>query len=166
MRLATFRDGSRDGRLSLVRQDGTRLADASHIARNLQAALDDWDSIEPLLREMDAELENGRIATGPLLLHQLQAPLPRAYEWVDGSAYLNHVRLVRKARGAEMPASFETDPLVYQGGSGVMLGPADDIVLPDPLMGISRERSPSSWATSPWERAPTTRSPTSGSSPS
>jgi fumarylacetoacetate (FAA) hydrolase len=107
MRLATFCDGSRDGRLSLVRSDGTRLADASHIARNLQAALDDWDSIEPRLREMDAELENGRIVTGPLLLHQL--------------------------------ASFETDPLVYQGGSSVLLGPADDILLPDPLMGLDFE---------------------------
>jgi fumarylacetoacetate (FAA) hydrolase len=139
MRLATFRDGSRDGRLSLVRSDGTRLADASHIARNLQAALDDWDSIEPRLREMDAELENGRIATSPLLLQQVQAPLPRAYEWVDGSTYLNHARLVRKARGAELPASFETDPLVYQGGSGVLLGPADDILLPDPLMGLDFE---------------------------
>jgi fumarylacetoacetate (FAA) hydrolase len=136
MRLATLRDGTRDGRLCMVRSDGTRLADASHIARNLQSVLDDWDGIEPRLREMDAELENGRIATGPVVLHLLQAPLPRAYEWVDGSAYLNHMRLLRRARGADIPASAETDPLVYQGGSGVLLGPADDILLPDPLMGL------------------------------
>ncbi len=139
MRLATLRDGTRDGRLSLVRTDGTRYADASHIARNLQAALDDWDSIEPQLRELDLDLENGRIVTAPLVLHHFQAPLPRAYEWIDGSSYLNHVKLVRKARGADLPPSLETDPLVYQGGSGVMLGPADDILLPDPLMGLDFE---------------------------
>jgi fumarylacetoacetate (FAA) hydrolase len=139
MRLATLRDGTRDGRLSLVRSDGTRLADASHVARNLQAALDGWDAIEPWLREMDAELEAGRIATDPVVLHHLQAPLPRAYEWVDGSAYLNHVKLVRKARGADLPPSLDTDPLVYQGGSGVMLGPAEDILLTDPLMGLDFE---------------------------
>jgi fumarylacetoacetate (FAA) hydrolase len=139
MRLATLRDGTRDGRLSLVRSDGARIADASRIARSLQAALDDWDGVEPRLREMDAELEAGRIATDPLILHHLQAPLPRAYEWVDGSAYLNHVKLVRRARGADLPPSLETDPLVYQGGSGVFLGPTDDILLPDPLMGLDFE---------------------------
>jgi len=139
MRLATLRDGTRDGRLSLVRNDGTRLASASHIARNLQAALDAWGTVEPRLREMEAEMEAGRIATDPVDLERLQAPLPRAYEWIDGSTYLNHARLVRKARGAELPASFETDPLVYQGGSGVLLGPADDILLHDPLMGLDFE---------------------------
>ena len=139
MRFATLRDGTRDGKLCIVRSDGTRLADASHIARSLQQALDRWDEVEPKLREFDADLENGRVATDPLHVHQLQAPLPRAYEWVDGSAYLNHVRLVRKARGAEMPPSLETDPLVYQGGSGVLLGPAEDIQLPDPLMGLDFE---------------------------
>ena len=139
MRFATLRDGTRDGKLCIVRSDGTRLADASHIARSLQQALDRWDEVEPKLREFDADLENGRVATDPLHVHQLQAPLPRAYEWVDGSAYLNHVRLVRKARGAEMPPSLETDPLVYQGGSGVLLGPAEDIQLSDPLMGLDFE---------------------------
>jgi len=139
MRLATLRDGTRDGRLSLVRSDGARLADASRIARNLQAALDDWKAVEPRLRAMEAELEAGRLATDPVELQRLQAPLPRAYEWVDGSTYLNHAKLVRRARGAEMPASFETDPLVYQGGSGVLLGPSDDILLPDPLMGLDFE---------------------------
>jgi fumarylacetoacetate (FAA) hydrolase len=139
MRFATLRDGTRDGKLCIVRTDGTRLADASHIARNLQQALDRWDELEPKLREFDADLENGRVATDPIHFHQLQAPLPRAYEWIDGSAYLNHVRLVRKARGAELPPSLETDPLVYQGGSGVLLGPAEDIQLPDPLMGLDFE---------------------------
>jgi fumarylacetoacetate (FAA) hydrolase len=139
MRFATLRDGTRDGKLCIVRSDGTRLADASHIARSLQQALDRWDEVEPKLREFDADLENGRVATDPIHVHQLQAPLPRAYEWVDGSAYLNHVRLVRKARGAEMPPSLETDPLVYQGGSGVLLGPAEDIQLSDPLMGLDFE---------------------------
>jgi 2-keto-4-pentenoate hydratase/2-oxohepta-3-ene-1,7-dioic acid hydratase in catechol pathway len=87
----------------MVRSDGTRLAAASHIARNLQVALDDWDGIEPPLREMDTEVENGRIATSPVVLHLLQAPLPRAYEWVDGSAYLNHMKLLRRARGTDVP---------------------------------------------------------------
>jgi fumarylacetoacetate (FAA) hydrolase len=139
MRLATLRDGTRDGRLCMVRSDGTRLADTSHIARNLQAALDDWDGIEPRLREMDAELENGRIATGPVILHQLQAPLPRAYEWVDGSAYLNHILLVRRSRQAEPPPTLRTIPLVYQGGSGVLLGPTAPIEVEDPAFGCDFE---------------------------
>ncbi len=139
MRFATLRDGTRDGKLCIVRSDGTRLADASHIARSLQQALDRWDEVEPKLREFDADLENGRVATDPVNVGQLMAPLPRAYEWIDGSAYLNHVRLVRKARGADLPASLETDPLVYQGGSGVLLGPGEDIQLADPLMGLDFE---------------------------
>lgn len=139
MRFATLRDGSRDGKLCIVRSDGARLASAAHIAPNLQAALDRWDEVEPRLREFDAELENGRVATDAVVLHQLQAPLPRAYEWIDGSTYLNHARLVRKSRGAELPPSMETDPLVYQGGSGVLLGPAEDIQLADPLMGLDFE---------------------------
>jgi len=139
MRFATLRDNTRDGKLCIVRSDGTRLADASHIVPTLQAALDHWDEMEPRLREFDAELENGRVATDPIVLNRLQAPLARAYEWIDGSAYLNHARLVRKSRGAELPPEMETDPLVYQGGSGVLLGPTDDIRLPDPLMGLDFE---------------------------
>ena len=139
MRFASLRDGSRDGRLCMVRSDGTRLADVAHIAPNLQAALDRWDELEPRLREFDAELENGRIATDPLSPQRLQAPLARAYEWIDGSTYLNHARLVRRSRGAELPPSMETDPLVYQGGSGVLLGPSDDVQLADPLMGLDFE---------------------------
>ena len=139
MRFASLRDGSRDGRLCMVRLDGTRLADVAHIAPNLQAALDRWDELEPRLREFDAELENGRIATDPVSPQRLQAPLARAYEWIDGSTYLNHARLVRRSRGAELPPSMETDPLVYQGGSGVLLGPSDDVQLADPLMGLDFE---------------------------
>jgi fumarylacetoacetate (FAA) hydrolase len=139
MRFATLRDGSRDGRLCIVRKDGARLADASHVAPTLQAALDRWDELEPRLRELDEELESGRVRTDPLVLRHLQAPLPRAYEWIDGSAYLNHARLVRRSRGADLPPSMETDPLVYQGGSGVLLGPADDIPLTDSLMGLDFE---------------------------
>jgi len=139
MRFASLRDGSRDGRLCMVRSDGARLADVAHIAPNLQAALDRWGELEPRLREFDAELENGRIATDPLSLQRLQAPLARAYEWIDGSTYLNHARLVRRSRGAELPPSMETDPLVYQGGSGVLLGPSDDVRLADPLMGLDFE---------------------------
>ncbi len=139
MRFASLRDGSRDGRLCMVRLDGTRLADVAHIAPNLQAALDRWDELEPRLREFDADLENGRIATDPVSPQRLQAPLARAYEWIDGSTYLNHARLVRRSRGAELPPSMETDPLVYQGGSGVLLGPSDDVQLADPLMGLDFE---------------------------
>ena len=139
MRFASLRDGSRDGKLCMVHPDGTRLADASHIAPDLQAALDRWDELEPQLRHLAAELENGRVATDPLSLQRVQAPLARAYEWIDGSTYLNHARLVRKSRGAELPPSMETDPLVYQGGSGVLLGPADDVPLPDPLLGLDFE---------------------------
>jgi fumarylacetoacetate (FAA) hydrolase len=139
MRLATLRDGTRDGRLSVVRQDGSRLADASAIARNLQAALDDWNRAEPRLRALSADLDAGRVASEPVDPRTLMAPLPRAYEWVDGSAYLNHVRLVRKARGAELPPTLETDPLVYQGGSGAMLGPTEDLPLVDESWGLDFE---------------------------
>jgi fumarylacetoacetate (FAA) hydrolase len=139
MRLATLRDGTRDGRLAVVRGDGLRLADASTVARTLQAALDDWDRAEPGLREAAAALEAGRVPGEPVDPRRLGPPLPRAYEWVDGSAYLNHVRLVRRARGAEPPATLETDPLVYQGGSGVLLGPADDVPLLDPAWGLDFE---------------------------
>jgi len=139
MRLATLRDGTRDGRLAVVRGDGLRLADASAVARTLQAALDDWDRAEPALREAAAALEAGRVPGEPVDPRRLGPPLPRAYEWVDGSAYLNHVRLVRRARGAELPATLETDPLVYQGGSGVLLGPADDVPLLDPAWGLDFE---------------------------
>ncbi|HQR28936.1 MAG TPA: fumarylacetoacetate hydrolase family protein [Anaeromyxobacteraceae bacterium] len=139
MRFATLKDGTRDGRLCVVAQDGSRLADASGVARSLQAVLDEWESVLPRLRDIAAGVEAGRVPTEPVDVRRLQAPLPRAYEWVDGSAYLNHVRLVRRARGADLPPSLETDPLVYQGGSGVLLGPADDIPLVDPGFGLDFE---------------------------
>jgi fumarylacetoacetate (FAA) hydrolase len=139
MKLATVRDGTRDGRLAVVRRDGARLAEASAVAPTLQAALDDWARCEGRLRELASELEAGRVRGEPLDPTRLHAPLPRAYEWVDGSAYLNHVRLVRKARGAEPPPTLETDPLVYQGGSGAMLGPTEDIPLLDEAFGLDFE---------------------------
>ena len=139
MRLATARDGSRDGRLLVVRRDGEAAADASAVVPSLQAALDRWDVVEPALRGLAAALDGGRLRGEPLDPRSLLSPLPRAYEWVDGSAYLNHVRLVRRARGAEPPPTLETDPLVYQGGSGVLLAPTEDIPLPDPAWGLDFE---------------------------
>ena len=139
MKLATLRDGTRDGALVVVRRDGTAFARAHDVARTLQAALDAWEATEPGLRALSERLEAGKIEGEPLDVSQLHAPLPRAYEWVDGSAFLNHVRLVRKARGAEPPPTLETDPLVYQGGSGVLLGPTEDLVLPDPAWGMDFE---------------------------
>jgi len=139
MRLATMRDGTRDGRLAVVRRDGLAMADGSGIAPTLQAALDRWDEAEPRLRDLCQELDAGRVVGVPFDPRAVQAPLPRAYEWIDGSAYLTHVRLVRKARGAEVPPTLETDPLVYQGGSGVLLGPTDPIPLGDPAWGLDFE---------------------------
>jgi len=139
MRLATLRDGTRDGRLAVVRQDGAALAPATGIAPTMQAALDDWERCEPALRQLASDLDRGAVPGEPLEPGRLHAPLPRAYEWVDGSAYLTHVRLVRKARGAEPPPTLETEPLVYQGGSGVLLGPTDPIPLLDPAYGLDFE---------------------------
>lgn len=139
MKLATLRGTTRDGTLIVVRRDGAAFARASGIAPSLQAALDEWERCEPLLRDLAAALERGGVPVEPLEVRALHAPLPRAYEWVDGSAYLNHVRLVRKARNAEPPATLESDPLVYQGGSGVLLGPTDDLVLHDAAWGMDFE---------------------------
>jgi fumarylacetoacetate (FAA) hydrolase len=139
MRLATLRDGNRDGRLVVVRSDGGALARDEEMPPTLQAALDDWEHAEPALREIARLLDTGAIRGEPIDTRRLAAPLPRAYEWVDGSAFLEHVRLVRRARGAEPPPTLETDPLVYQGGSGVLLGPRDDLVLPDASWGLDFE---------------------------
>jgi len=139
VRLATLRDGSRDGRLVVVRRDGEAVLQASRVAATLQEALDGWDECAPSLRALAASLDAGDVDGDPLDPAALLSPLPRAYEWVDGSAYLNHVRLVRRARGAEPPPTLETDPLVYQGGSGVLLAPAGDILLPDPAWGLDFE---------------------------
>ncbi len=137
MKLATLRDGTRDGSLIVVAPDAKTYARATEVAPTLQAALDDWDALCPRLRQIADHLAKAR---GALLdVAALDAPLPRAYEWVDGSAYINHIVLVRKARGAEPPPTLETDPLVYQGGSGKLLGPTDDVELPDPAWGLDFE---------------------------
>ncbi len=139
MKLGTLRAGGRDGTLVVVSRDSMRYATASAIAPTLQAALDEWPRAEPALCALADELERGQAPALPLDVHALHAPLPRAYEWVDGSAFLNHVILVRKARGAEPPETLRTDPLVYQGGSGVLLAPTDDIALADPAWGLDFE---------------------------
>jgi len=140
MKLATLDDGTRDGRLAIVSRDNTRLVDASRIAPTLQAALDDWDEVAPALNARYDALNAGPIEGEQAVADaSLLAPLPRAYHWVDGSAFLNHVRLVRRARGAEMPESFLTDPLVYQGGSDTLLAPTADIAFPTTEWGIDFE---------------------------
>ena len=139
MKLGTLRDGTRDGRLVVARRDLSVYARADRIAPTLQAALDDWDAVEPRLRELAERLERAEIPSEPLDPRHLHAPLPRAFEWVDASAFLNHVRLVRRARGAEVPATLETDPLVYQGGSGQLLASTEDIPLRDPAWGCDFE---------------------------
>ena len=139
MKLATLRNGGRDGELVVVGRDHQAFTRAARIAPTLQAALDDWERSEPHLRELAEALERGRAAAEPVTPERFFAPLPRAYEWIDGSAYLHHVLLVRKARGAEPPPTLRTDPLVYQGGAGVLLGPTDDLVLADPEGGLDFE---------------------------
>ena len=140
MKLATLRDGSRDGQLVVVSRDLTLAHHAAGIVSRLQGALDDWSFIAPQLADLYQTLNEGRarhaFAFDPALA---MAPLPRAYQWADGSAYVNHVELVRKARGAEMPPSFWTDPLMYQGGSDDLLGPSDAIVCPSEEFGIDFE---------------------------
>lgn len=139
MKLASLRDGTRDGRLQVVRRDGEVALPGPDPWPSLQRALDDWSAAEPALRELAARLDAGKVDGVPVDPHRLAAPLPRAYEWIDGSAYLNHVRLVRRARNAEIPPTLETDPLIYQGGSGDLLGPRDGIELHDPAWGLDYE---------------------------
>ena len=136
MKLASLRS-DRDGRLVVVSRDLGRYIDAGSVAPTLQAALDDWASAKPQLEQLAAELESGG---GEAFDESLcESPLPRAYQWADGSAYVNHVELVRKARGAEMPETFWTDPLMYQGGSDAFIGPRDDIPAGDEAWGIDFE---------------------------
>ena len=138
MKLASLKSG-RDGRLVVVSEDLAWFTDAFLIAPTLQAALDDWERVEPDLRALSESLEHGGVPRGRFHEREAASPLPRAYQWADGSAYVNHVELVRKARGAEMPASFWTDPLMYQGGSDEMLGPRDPIPLADEAWGCDLE---------------------------
>ena len=139
MKLATLKDGTRDGRLVVVSRDLTRCTDASFLARTLQAALDDWARIAPHLDTLSQSLESGAVPSQRFHEHDAHSPLPRAYQWADGSAYVNHVELVRKARGAEMPESFWTEPLMYQGGSDGFLGPRDPIPIADEAWGLDME---------------------------
>jgi fumarylacetoacetate (FAA) hydrolase len=138
MKLASLKHG-RDGRLVVVSRDLTQYADATHIAPTLQAALDGWKRAAPRLESLAGEVELGSVPTERFHEKECDAPLPRAYQWADGSAYVNHVELVRKARKAEMPASFWTDPLMYQGGSDSFLGPRDPIPLDNPDWGCDFE---------------------------
>ena len=138
MKLASLKHG-RDGALVVVSRDLSRAADASAVAPTLQDALDDWAHAEPRLIELSDALEAGRVAHLPFEPEKCASPLPRAYQWADGSAYVNHVALVRQARGVEVPATFWTDPLMYQGGSDIFLGPRDPITLADEAWGIDLE---------------------------
>jgi len=140
MKLATLKDGSRDGQLVVVSRDLTTAHHAAGIAGRMQMALDDWSFIAPQLDELYQTLNEGRARHAfPFDPRIAMAPLPRACQWADGSAYVNHVELVRKARGADMPPSFWTDPLMYQGGSDDLLGPHDPIVCPSEDFGIDFE---------------------------
>ena len=139
MKLATLKNGSRDGRLVVVSKNLTLATDAARIAPTLQAALDDWEHVAPRLQQLAEQVELGSVPTFRFHEHECESPLPRAYQWADGSAYLNHVELVRKARGAEVPESFYDDPLMYQGGSDAFLGPRDDIPLGDVAWGCDME---------------------------
>jgi fumarylacetoacetate (FAA) hydrolase len=138
MKLASLKHG-RDGRLVVVSSDLAWFTDAFLIAPTLQAALDDWERCEPRLRALAESLDHEAVPRGRFHERDAAAPLPRAYQWADGSAYVNHVELVRKARGAEMPASFWTDPLMYQGGSDHFMGPRDPIPLADESWGCDLE---------------------------
>jgi len=140
MKLATLKDGSRDGQLVVVSRDLSQAHYATGIANSLQQVLDDWAFMAPQLEDLSVALNQGRarhaFAFDPA---QCMAPLPRAFQWADGSAYLNHVELVRKSRHATVPESFYTDPLMYQGGSDDFIGPRDPIVVPDEAYGIDFE---------------------------
>ena len=137
MKLATLKDGTRDGRLVVVSDDLTRCAEPA--TPTLQAALDDWSGNEPELRALASAVERDPVPVRRFDESETMSPLPRAYQWADGSAYVNHVELVRKARGAEMPASFWTDPLMYQGGSDSFIGPRDPIRMAEEAWGIDME---------------------------
>ena len=139
MKLATLDNGTRDGKLVVVSKDLTRCCAAGYIAPTLQAALDDWDRIAPELEVLARDVEHEAVPCERFHERQAHSPLPRAYQWADGSAYINHVELVRQARGAEVPDSFYHDPLMYQGGSDGFLAPRADIPLGDVAWGCDME---------------------------
>src|SRR5262247_3077357 len=149
MKVATYRNGTRDGALIIVSRDLRKMVPASSVIaglETLQQLLDDWDDLVLKVERVYAELnEIAEVERTPRFTiedfdaKRAMAPLPRAYQWADGSAYLNHVELVRRARGAEMPASFWTDPLMYQGGSDSFLGPTEPIAMAEEAWGIDLE---------------------------
>lgn len=139
MKLASLKNGGRDGRLVIVSRDLAYCTDASSIAPTLQAALDRWEETAPRLAALAESLEHGSVPRDRFHEHDCLSPLPRAYQWADGSAYVNHVELVRRSRGETLPESFWNDPLMYQGGSDCFLAPRAPIVLPDADWGIDFE---------------------------
>lgn len=140
MKLATYKDGSRDGQLVVVSRDLGTAHYATGIASHMQQALDDWGFISPQLQDLYHTLNQGKPRHAfPFDPKQCMAPLPRAYQWADGSAYINHVELVRRARNAEVPQTFYTDPLMYQGGSDDFIGPTDAAVFGSEDWGIDFE---------------------------
>jgi len=149
MKVATYRNGTRDGCLVIVSRNLTRMVPASTVIaglETLQQLLDDWDDLILKVERVSAELNEAasgqrppRFDSGEFATQRCMAPLPRAYQWADGSAYVSHVELVRRARGAAMPSSFWTDPLMYQGGSDSFLGPQDPIAIADAAWGIDLE---------------------------
>jgi fumarylacetoacetate (FAA) hydrolase len=140
MKLATYKDGSRDGQLVVVSRDLAMAHYASSVATRLQQVLDDWNFLSPQLEDLYQTLNQGKARHAFVFEPaKCMAPLPRAYQWADGSAYINHIELVRKARNAEVPQTVYTDPLMYQGGSDDFLGPTDAIVCADEAWGIDFE---------------------------
>lgn len=139
MKLATLSNGRPDGALYVVSSDLKRSLSAQNIAPTLQAALDDWEAIEPALQELSVAVNTRAVECDVFDQTQCESPLPRAYQWLDGSAYINHVELVRKARGAEMPRSFYDDPLMYQGGGDANLKPFQPIPWGGPDWGVDME---------------------------
>ncbi len=140
MKLATLKNGSRDGELVIVSKNLSKAVRVNKIANTLQQALDEWATIAPQLELVYQKLNNDQMEDNfDFDQEQCESPLPRAYQWADGSAYVNHVELVRKARNAEMPETFWTDPLMYQGGSDAFIGPRDDIVIESTDFGIDME---------------------------
>ena len=140
MKLATLKSGGRDGTLVVVSRDLVTCQAVPKIARTLQQALDDWDHVAPKLRQVYDQLNAGTAAGAESFIEEeCASPLPRAYQWADGSAYINHVELVRKARGAQVPPSFYTDPLMYQGGSDSFVGPCDPIAVLSEEWGVDLE---------------------------
>ena len=138
MKLASLKSG-RDGKLVVVSRDLTRATAACNVADTLQEALENWETVAPLLSDLSEQLEHDSVPSIRFDEHECTSPLPRAYQWLDGSAYVNHVELVRRARGAEMPLTFWTDPLMYQGGSDSFLAPRDPIPMEDEAYGIDFE---------------------------